>query len=184
MRALSKQCPLCSEPLERITYEGIAAMRCPGCGGYLVQKNRLKGIQRNRQFPREALERSLEHTPGTDTDSRLQCPECHTTMQKDTHSFGVRLRLDVCPHCEAVWLDPGELEQAQMQFEESLAGRDLARLQRTWEEMPAERREQYERNRERLPDRPDYSDDNWPGNIFMRSLLRSLFGGGWLRGRW
>jgi Zn-finger nucleic acid-binding protein len=176
MRTTNKKCPVCGEPFERITYEGVGAMRCTGCGGYLINRNRLKGIQRRKQYPREALERSLEHTTRSNLESKVLCPKCRTPMQKNTHSFGVKLELDVCPDCQSVWLDPGELEQAQMEFEESLTAQDLERMKRTWQEMSPERRRQFEINRERLPDRPIDAEPGFAG-LFLWGVLGDILHG-------
>jgi Zn-finger nucleic acid-binding protein len=184
MSATNETCPICGEAFERMTYEGARAMRCTGCGGYLVKKTRLQGIQRRQQYPREALQRSLHNTMCTNVDSQIMCPRCRTPMEKDSYNFGVRLEMDVCPECQSVWLDPGELEQAQMEFEQSLTGRDLQRLKHTWEEMPEERRREFEKNRERLPKEPLRSREQGLGGLFMSSLLRSLFGRSLFGGRW
>jgi Zn-finger nucleic acid-binding protein len=162
--------------MERITYEGVGALRCPGCGGYLVHKRRLKAIQRRRQFPNEALQRSLEHTTALETDSNLQCPECLNVMNKNMHGFGVRLQLDVCPHCDAVWLDAGELERAQMEFEKSAGGRDIQRMQRTWEQMSPKRRREFEANCERLPDTPQDAEPGVLTVLFHSFLHEVIFG--------
>ncbi len=41
-------------------------------------------------------------------DHVIQCPGCTSTMEK--HEIG-GITIDICPDCEGVWLDKGELEQ-------------------------------------------------------------------------
>lgn len=152
MNAVVRRCPVCVAELENLTYEGFPVMRCPGCGGYLLREARLKGIQRRRQYPAEAFQRAIDASPGVDTDSVLRCPLCRRAMRKERTRFGVHFQVDMCSGCGAVWLDAGELERLQMHFEQSPFGQDSRRLQETWETMSPERREEFERNRARLPE--------------------------------
>jgi Zn-finger nucleic acid-binding protein len=115
-------CPKCSRPLNRTTYENVRVMQCDECFGYLVVRKRLMLIKSTRELGPEALhqEAHAEQTP--DTEEQLRCPNCLVEVMRkervrvaDDESF----HLDVCRKCENVWLDGGELARLQIKFEQS-----------------------------------------------------------------
>lgn len=115
-------CPKCSRPLNRTTYENVRVMQCDECFGYFVARKRLTLIKSTRELGPEELhnEAHTEQTP--DTEEQLRCPNCLVeAMRKerirvdDDDSF----HLDVCRKCENVWLDGGELARLQIKFEQS-----------------------------------------------------------------
>ena len=43
---------------------------------------------------------------------KLDCPRCFVTMaQHKVKTFGPAVTIDICPKCEGVWLDTGELKK-------------------------------------------------------------------------
>ena len=43
-------------------------------------------------------------------DKKIQCPRCWVEAEKnEVEIFGPNIIIDVCPKCNGIWLDPGEL---------------------------------------------------------------------------
>jgi len=110
-----KSCPNCSVNLGRTVYEGVAVEVCPSCGGHLVSQARLTGIQRNPATPAEQLKAEAESFVGS-TAHPVTCPACSRAMKKERTKQPVLIEFDVCPSCQAVWLDPGELAMLQLAY--------------------------------------------------------------------
>jgi Zn-finger nucleic acid-binding protein len=45
-------------------------------------------------------------------DKKIDCPRCFVDMvQREAVAFGPKLIIDICPKCEGLWLDAGELKK-------------------------------------------------------------------------
>jgi hypothetical protein len=63
--------------------------------------------------------------------------------------------IDECANCGLIWLDGGELASLQLAYEASEQGREARELRRRMEEMPPQRRAEFERALAELPDPPN-----------------------------
>ncbi|MEX0654301.1 MAG: zf-TFIIB domain-containing protein [Phycisphaeraceae bacterium] len=103
-------------------------MRCPACqSGYLQHmRTREQGVDLD-QCPRckglwfdgEELEQVLPtaarelRVPSDATETDRPCPHCRTPL----HAFNypqTLVRVDVCPHCHGLWLDPREFKEIKL----------------------------------------------------------------------
>ncbi|MFH1922802.1 MAG: zf-TFIIB domain-containing protein [Planctomycetota bacterium] len=148
-------CPKCSRPLSRTTYENIRVMQCEDCLGYLVARNRLKLIKSSREQSPEALKNEVRAEQTPDTQERIRCPSCRVeTMQKERVRITADdfFHLDVCRKCHNVWLDGGELARLQIQFEQSAkAVEEFARQDRL-QDFTAEQRTEFQQRVDKLQD--------------------------------
>jgi len=115
-------CPKCSRPLNRTTYEDVQVMQCEECFGYLVARKRLMLIKSSREQGPEALRDEAHTEQASDTHERLRCPSCLVeVMNKERVRVTAddSFHLDVCRKCDRVWLDGGELARLQIKFEQS-----------------------------------------------------------------
>jgi Zn-finger nucleic acid-binding protein len=86
----------------------LPSVECEHCGGSLLS---LTAYRNWRAFyPQEASDAgSAGICPDLDETSRvLSCPKCAHIMLKFRVASDAENRIDVCTHCEEVWLDPGE----------------------------------------------------------------------------
>lgn len=138
------QCPNCETALQREVYEDVQVMQCPKCHGYLIEQRRLRLIEMSRERTQELL--SLESTSqaADDTLQQLRCPKCKVqrmSKQKIRMDDGSHFFIDVCPECDSVWFDGGELAKLQLDFEASAqAVEAFAFEQRARERTPEEER--------------------------------------------
>lgn len=46
------------------------------------------------------------------SDKKIECPKCWTQMEtREEEIFGPNVRIDICPKCNGIWLDGGELKK-------------------------------------------------------------------------
>ncbi len=147
-------CPTCNQQLNQTEYEGARVQQCGECAGYLVARKRLRLIRSSRERETDTLadDASAEHQP--DTIEQIRCPKCRVyRMEKERVrvSDDEVFMLDVCPKCEHVWLDGGELARLQMTFEQSAKAIDAFARQEQLQNLDDERREAFEQQLDELP---------------------------------
>lgn len=130
------KCPACQVPLCLIEYEGQTVHVCPDCRGALVQEPRLERIKRRRErkWSTEEEGRVAGEVAAADKTAWVRCPRCFGFMEKlKVSGAGCAFHLDRCGACQLVWLDPGELELLQIQYEKEIDSRtpeDWKRIER------------------------------------------------------
>ena len=165
------KCPTCSSELKRILYEGLPVFRCMKCHGYLLGENRVEGVKRARKRTAEQLKRDVAAEAGSDTEETIRCPRCRRKMRKRFLKEPAALHLDVCPECEHVWFDGGELARMQLTHEISAQGRDAAEHRRRIEEMTPEAKAEFQRNLSKL------KKDDWSLlSVLRETVVEALMG--------
>lgn len=101
---MSLACPRDATPLRPFTMDGITVDACPKCRGHWLDATELARVTND-----EELER-LAHV--SLTTGKLVCPRC-TAGLGTGRIEGVEV--DPCPSCRGVWLDSGEIRDAQRQ---------------------------------------------------------------------
>ena len=130
------KCPKCGVPLCATAYEGVRVQVCPECRGTLVESPCLRAIERRRErhWTGDEQRRITARVMAGDAASPVRCPKCFMYMEKVRASRGgVTFHLDRCALCDAMWLDPGELDLVQIQYEQEIDGRtpeDWDRIER------------------------------------------------------
>jgi len=107
------QCPSCHKPLKAVFYEGNSVRLCFQCKGMFLNKKKLQNIEESREIdiPTDQPTPSRKHEVG-----RL-CPECQISMKKVKKGRIRTTIIDVCEKCSGIWLDKGELESIQADYE-------------------------------------------------------------------
>lgn len=109
------RCPSCAdralEPI-RLGESDLPALGCSACGGALLS---LVGYRDWRdRTGADAVEAGAAPSEDagevSDTQSALRCPKCSAFMTKYRFSAEARNQIDLCNHCDEVWLDHGEWE--------------------------------------------------------------------------
>jgi len=147
-------CPTCEAELSRTTYENQAVFQCAQCGGYLVDRQDMVVIKKYQGQTREELEAELAKHPGRERGETVKCPKCRARrMDKRNMHVGnsERIQLDLCPSCDVVWFDAGELARMQLHYEQSVqAVQSLAQRDADEIDDPA-RQAEFEKNLAALP---------------------------------
>lgn len=121
------KCPKDESVLESRTYEGdVEVDACPSCQGMWLDKGELEQIEevRERDYSEElkripdligpAYEMARQQTLPA-----LDCPKCAAEMSRHEYAYCSQIMIDVCPKCQGVWLDKGEIERLEVFFERS-----------------------------------------------------------------
>ena len=101
------KCPKCNGPLTQSRTEFGAMFGCAKCGGIMATMAVLRRIVEHK-----ALASMWQAAVQADERGDRPCPTCRQGMVQtpasETHDAPV---IDLCPHCQVVWLDATELEQ-------------------------------------------------------------------------
>lgn len=160
-------CPVCEQSkMDRVQYEGLQILQCPGCRGFVLEQRRLRAIEKRRDLQLDDLAQEIEHA-ANDTLSKLRCPKCRRTMEKRKKPFGPsEFWIDRCLKCKMVWLDFGELAKIQLIYEFSDQGMEQQQMQDRLQQMSDEDRKALEERIAKLPQHRwfdgffDYPDRN------------------------
>lgn len=107
-------CPVCAIPLEVAKLDDrYPVSQCPNCRGLLLDRTDFRETLRARrsaatsppgpprEFDREELQRDVS------------CPQCKRAMSTLPYLGPGNIVIDTCDHCDLIWLDYGELQQAE-----------------------------------------------------------------------
>jgi len=166
------KCPLCNANLVRTAYESLAVHHCEACFGYLLGRHRVEAVKIRREKSTEELKKEVASEGRPDTSERIRCPYCRRKMHKEYVKKPADFNMDVCPDCDIVWFDGGELARLQLAYENSPKGIDAERSRRRMAEMTLPEWEEFERNLAKLP----------AGNMSIASIFAEGIGEGLLEG--
>ena len=103
-------CPKCDDTMESVEFgTDINVMRCNGCKGLFCDAGTLQSM-RDQWLADTVLDTgsAVEGAKHNQVED-IPCPSCHTIMKRVEDMEQVHVILDVCPGCEGIWLDAGEL---------------------------------------------------------------------------
>lgn len=126
-------CPTCTtHPLVpvQLAGAGLPALGCHGCGGALLSLVSYRDWRDGEGAPAVASAVGPATAPVAspvdapaadaaaspaidaigDSHNALRCPKCTRLMTKYRFSADTRNQIDLCDHCDEVWLDGGEWE--------------------------------------------------------------------------
>ncbi|WP_162029109.1 MULTISPECIES: rhomboid family intramembrane serine protease [unclassified Lentimonas] len=98
-------CPRCQSKMARATNSFGQFWHCQACDGSVVTMSLLRKF-----VPREALNSVWQRARRGDVPLKQSCPSCSNRMKEvavETKA-GRHCEVDVCTHCQSVWLDGGE----------------------------------------------------------------------------
>jgi Zn-finger nucleic acid-binding protein len=98
------KCPRDSQALVFVDDGRHMRDRCPGCEGVLLDRDEVMGAL-GRGVGKAGLSRAELAKLAA---SSLACPREGATMRQLMHG---EVELDICPECNALWVDPGELDK-------------------------------------------------------------------------
>ncbi len=112
-------CPRTGVPLTEVDIDGIHIEISTGCGGIFFDNFELQHFDEEHEPAGNKLLdiSSLYHSSEIDFSQRIKCPK-HPLVVMRRHFFSpfCRIDIDVCPECNGVWLDPGELAEIRDAF--------------------------------------------------------------------
>jgi len=105
-------CPKCHVPMIVVEYDDVELDYCLQCEGLWFDSGEIElvgaksGVHAGDCFSTR---------PADTKEARLKCPICRKKMDKRLLGSTEPVLADVCPVCDGLWLDKGELEQVLAQ---------------------------------------------------------------------
>jgi Zn-finger nucleic acid-binding protein len=101
-------CPVCLIPLWNATLGNIPLRACKKCRGMLVMMGAFEGLIEQARAAHPGAEMPMADD-GSDPNRKLECPQCHHTMESHFYYGGGHVVMEDCERCELNWLDGGAL---------------------------------------------------------------------------
>ena len=99
------ECPHDGRAMEKVDVDGVTIDRCASCGGTWFDAKELRRVAHDKE-----LEKLATRLPMVKVVSPFRCPRCgHECVEGHVADVEV----DTCTTCNGVWLDKGELVEAQ-----------------------------------------------------------------------
>jgi Zn-finger nucleic acid-binding protein len=101
-------CPVCTVPLWNATLANVPVRACKKCRGMLVAMGAFQALidQARGEHAGAAIPLGDD---GSDLNRKLECPQCHHTMEAHFYYGGGHVVMEDCERCELNWLDGGAL---------------------------------------------------------------------------
>ncbi len=114
------RCLACGGNMVEETYEDVTIDRCADCGAVWVSDEELKAVVTARKvdFTPDQERQALSQTDEGPVGESRECPVCSKPLERFKYAMSSEVIMDRCPDDHGVWLDPGELEAAQVLMEE------------------------------------------------------------------
>lgn len=115
---MSLNCPRTGAPLREVEVDGITVEISEGCGGIWLSAHELAKFDEFHEAAGDALlDLVAEFETDVDTEPRLPSPmDSEIVMMRRRIGPGVDVTIDECPLTGGIWLDPGELEQTRLAY--------------------------------------------------------------------
>lgn len=105
----NRMCPVCKTALTKEFIHNETVDRCKQCNGIYFDKGELENISHIiRLFQQSNMDEQEIKTGALARHTRhVKCPVDDETME----AYGLAgIIVDICPHCDGIWLDDGEIQ--------------------------------------------------------------------------
>lgn len=97
-------CPKCKAYTATETLLDVEVDVCPTCQGIWFDRNELSRIV--------GTTKDIALTGASMKQTNYRCPRCHQMLMEVPYTWDKTMLVDMCPGCEGIYLDAGELEKA------------------------------------------------------------------------
>ena len=101
-------CPVCGVPLWNASMANVPIRACKKCRGILVTMGASQELIEQARAKRPGSEAPMADD-GSDLSRKLECPQCHHSMETHFYYGGGQVVMEDCERCELNWLDGGAL---------------------------------------------------------------------------
>lgn len=105
-------CPDRHSKLERILFHNVEADYCPDCLGVWFDRDELRWAKDDKDQQFNWLDFDIWRDKGKFMagKSNKRCPVCRIPFVQVRYD-GSSVKVDLCKHCQGIWLDRGEFKQ-------------------------------------------------------------------------
>ncbi len=106
------KCPRCSKSFETVEVDGIELDVCVSCKGTWFDNDELRQAKDMGEPDANWLDFDIwkQRDRFAINTSDIKCPRCDKPLHALSYDK-TKVRIDVCPTCQGVWLDDAELRQ-------------------------------------------------------------------------
>lgn len=102
-------CPKCSAEMSLVNYGGYKVQRCNECHGLWFKTAQLAILRRDDWMAHYILDKGEASVGKTfDRVADAPCPQCGTTLRRESDKRQPHIFYDVCPEGHGTFLDAGE----------------------------------------------------------------------------
>ena len=103
-----RKCPVCTVDLIEIDFHGQVVDRCNSCQGIYFDHGELESIIHLVELfcKIDLQEQEIDTIEENEKNKQLCCPADGQVMKKREVAGEI---IDICPQCQRIWLDNGEL---------------------------------------------------------------------------
>ena len=130
------KCPSCRTDLTPLDFKGITLDHCDKCDGLWFDKGELERAKNEEDRKLKGFDFPLwaESEKVTASAGERLCPKCNDSMSVINYAGYADIPIDMCPICQGVWLDKGELKKIVSHLEELKKELSLASYFKDFEE--------------------------------------------------
>jgi Zn-finger nucleic acid-binding protein len=103
------KCPKCGGECEGKILGVTIYDRCKKCGGLWFDKNELYQIRHEKDWFK--IDTAVPGAHISTEKGDFKCPRCREKLQTIKYEHQTSIKIDVCPKCEGIFLDAGELDE-------------------------------------------------------------------------
>ncbi len=101
-------CPKCYDQFKNHILEGKLYHKCHGCGSLWFDKGELSQIMQAKDWFK--IDSKHEEASTKIDRSSLLCPRDKETLHTLEYEHETGIKINVCPECQGLWLDAGEVQ--------------------------------------------------------------------------
>ncbi|MFH1415647.1 MAG: zf-TFIIB domain-containing protein [Elusimicrobiota bacterium] len=101
-------CPRCDSDLKDYILVGKIYHKCEDCGGLWFDRGELAQIMQEKKW--FMIDSTHKHASARIASSELFCPREGSLLKTVEYGHETDIKVDICPDCEGLWLDAGEIQ--------------------------------------------------------------------------
>jgi uncharacterized protein len=104
-------CPACKNSMIVVEYQHIELDYCPHCFGVWFDSGELELLLESTKSREKSAREVCQPLQDKASETKRKCPICHQSMIQNNLGEKLPVLIDICPTCDGLFFDGGELNQ-------------------------------------------------------------------------
>jgi uncharacterized protein len=104
-------CPACKKSMIVVEYKRIELDYCSNCFGVWFDSGELELLLESTQSTEKSAKEVCQPLQDKASETKRKCPICHQFMVQNHIGEKLPVLIDICPTCDGLFFDGGELNQ-------------------------------------------------------------------------
>jgi uncharacterized protein len=104
-------CPACKNSMIVVEYKRIELDYCTYCSGVWFDSGELELLLESTQSLEKSAQEVCRPLQDKASETKRKCPICHQSMIQNHIGGKLPVLIDICPTCDGLFFDGGELNQ-------------------------------------------------------------------------